>query len=113
MKSTMQLKRAIVGKANASFQILDYSVQQDHVHLIVEAGDKRALSRGMQGLCIRAAKSINRALSRRGKVFADRCHARVLKTVREVVNAVRYVIDNFKKHGVERARRGRLELGPG
>jgi len=33
---------------------------------------------------------------RRGKVFSDRFHARVLKTLREVANAIRYVLENFR-----------------
>jgi REP element-mobilizing transposase RayT len=49
-----------------------FSVQGNHVHLIVEADDNRALSRGMQGLTIRMARSLNRVMQRRGSVFADR-----------------------------------------
>src|SRR5262249_10884764 len=55
-------------------------------------------SRGMQGLTIRLARAINRALGRTGKVFADRYHARILKTPTEVRNAVEYVLQNHAKH---------------
>jgi len=36
------------------------------------AHDAMALARGIQGLSIRIAKAVNRALDRRGPVFADR-----------------------------------------
>jgi putative transposase len=87
------------------FRVVHLSVQGNHLHLIVEADDRSALSRGMQGLAIRVAKSLNRALGRRGKVFAERFHMHVLRTVREVVNAVDYVLSNWFRHA------GR-EIGP-
>jgi len=81
----------------------------DHVHLIVEAHDKRALSRGMQGLAIRIAKAINRG-ERRGKVFRDRYHAIVLATPRHVRNALAYVILNARRH--DRNRDGASWIDP-
>jgi hypothetical protein len=75
-----------------------FSVQRDHVHLIVEADAPRRLARGIQGLAIRAAKACNRALGRRGAVWSDRYHARRLPTPREVRNALVYVLANVKKH---------------
>src|SRR3569832_2135499 len=38
------------------FRIVQLSIQRDHVHLIVEADDKRALARGMQGFPLSAAR---------------------------------------------------------
>jgi REP-associated tyrosine transposase len=80
--------------------VVHYSVQSNHVHLLVEAEDGRSLSRGMQGLCVRIARSLNRLWKRRGKVFADRYHAHVLQTPREVRNALRYLFHNTAHHGV-------------
>lgn len=81
------------------FRLLQYSVQRDHVHLIVEARDKRALSRGIQSLAIRVARYVNDLLGRRGALWADRWHGRALKSPREVRNALVYVLANFRKHG--------------
>jgi hypothetical protein len=80
------------------FRVLQFSAQADHVHLVVEADLPNALSRGLQGLAIRVAKAINRALRRRGGVWADRFHARSLATPREVRNAFIYVLQNVRKH---------------
>ncbi len=58
----------------------------------------------MQGITIRMAKALNRVLQRRGKVFADRFHAHVLRTPTEVKNALAYILRN---HAVHVARGGR------
>jgi REP element-mobilizing transposase RayT len=85
--------------ASRTFRVIHFSIQDDHLHLVVEAGSKRSLSRGMQGLKIRMAKRLNRALGRRtGTVFHDRYHARALGTPTAVRVAIRYVLCNWKKH---------------
>ena len=72
------------GKCRAGFRLIHFSVQPDHVHMVIEADDRASLSRGVQGLSIRIARGINRAIGRAGRVFADRYHARALGTPREV-----------------------------
>ena len=42
----------------------------------------------------------NRLWKRLGKVFDDRFYDRVLRTPREVRNALAYVLDNARRHGV-------------
>ncbi|HEU4420409.1 MAG TPA: hypothetical protein VFT55_15845, partial [Planctomycetota bacterium] len=86
---------------SGSFRLCHYAVLNDHLHLLVEAQDRLALSRGLQGLAIRIAKALNRLWRRRGTVFADRYHDRILKTPREVRNALCYVLGNGKKHAAE------------
>ena len=79
-------------------RLIEFSVQSNHIHLIVEANDRHALSKGMQGLLIRLARQINRVCERRGHVFADRYHEHILRTPAEVRNAVHYVKFNGNKH---------------
>jgi REP element-mobilizing transposase RayT len=91
--------RAAFGAASKdAFRLLHYSVQSDHLHLLVEADEATALTRGVQGLAIRVAKAINRVLGRHGVVWGDRFHARALRTPREVRNALVYVLNNWRKH---------------
>jgi REP element-mobilizing transposase RayT len=85
-----------------SFRICHYSVQRNHIHLIVEASSRAALSRGMQGFNIRLAKSINKLLGRTGKVLGDRYHEEPLATPRQVRNTLIYVINNARRHGEHR-----------
>jgi hypothetical protein len=83
---------------------VEYSAQTDHLHALVEASDERALARGMTGLAVRIARGLNRVWRRAGSVFADRFHARMLRSPREVRNALVYILQNARKHGSWRAR---------
>ena len=86
------------GSDRFGFRLVEFSAQGNHLHLIVEADTRAALSRGMQGLSIRVARAINRHLGRAGKVFADRFHSRILATPTEVRNCLLYVFGNAKHH---------------
>ena len=79
--------RALSAAGRRGFRVVQYSVQHDHVHLLVEADTPAGFVRGLQGLCIRVAKAIDRALRRHGRVWADRYHARLLRTPREVTRS--------------------------
>lgn len=85
-------------RAPAQFRIVHYSVQRDHVHLVVEAADKRSLSSGVRSVMIRIARYVNDLLARRGRFWADRWHGRALASPREVRAALVYVLANFRKH---------------
>jgi REP element-mobilizing transposase RayT len=80
------------------FRVVQFSVQRNHVHLLVEADSPARFTRGLQGLAIRVAKAVNRVLGRRGRVWGDRFHARLLRTPHEVRNALVYVLNNWRKH---------------
>jgi REP element-mobilizing transposase RayT len=86
-----------------TFRLCHYAILNDHLHLLVEAQSRLALSRGLQGLLIRIARALNKLWRRKGRVFADRYHDHVLRSLREVRNALRYLFGNGKKH----AREGR------
>jgi hypothetical protein len=84
--------------------VVHFTIQRTHLHLIAEAENQRALSSGMQGLLISAARRINRVLTKddgkphNGAVFPDRYHQRVLTNPRQCRNAIRYVLSNFRRH---------------
>jgi putative transposase len=89
-----------------TFRVIHFSIQPDHLHLIVEAGSKRSLGRGLQGLVSRLARRINRRRGRSGTVFADRYFGRPLSTPTEVRNAIVYVLTNAAKHAEPLPDRG-------
>src|SRR3954470_22046876 len=70
----------------------------NHVHLLVEAPDRRALGRAMKGLGVRVARALNRVMKRRGRVIGDRYHAHVLRTPAEVKRARMYLLTNAQQH---------------
>ncbi len=100
------------------FQVVHFSIQDDHVHLIVEALaqsesehsktspaqrrelDGNALRRGVSGLMISFARRYNRALHRKGKVWGDRHHRRDLRNPTEVRSTLLYVLQNWLRHGM-------------
>jgi putative transposase len=95
------LKRAIRDTRREGFRITHYSVQQDHLHIIVEAADKTKLSNGMRSFAVRVAMRVNSRIlgRRRGRVWGDRYHRRDLTSPRDVRNALVYVLANHLKHG--------------
>lgn len=94
------LREAIAaGSDRFGFRLVEYSIQSNHLHVLVEGDDARSIARGVQGLLMRLAKTLNRAWERRGKVWRDRYHSRVLRSPREVRAALVYVLQNARKHG--------------
>jgi putative transposase len=85
------------------FHVVEFTIQDNHLHLIVEAIGKQdahdSLRAGVSGLVISFAKRLNRMLGRKGKVWGDRWHGRELGSPREVRNALVYVFRNLAKHG--------------
>jgi REP element-mobilizing transposase RayT len=99
-------KRELNAAETGAFRIVHISIQKNHVHLLVEADHKLALSRGMQSFQISAAKHINRMYSekmrlvqrRRGAVFPDRYYQEIIETPRQARHALSYVLNNWRKH---------------
>jgi len=79
-------------------RVVHYAVLGNHIHLIVEATDRVRLARRIQGFEVRVARALNKMMDRRGKVFADRYHAHILRTRREAHHAIGYVLRNAAKH---------------
>ena len=102
-----------VWKLEDCFHIVHFSVQRTHIHMLVEATDRLALAKGMQTFGISAAKHINALIldedgkRRRGSVFPDRYHVRILKTPRQVRNCLAYVLNNWRHHGEDKGLRSR------
>ncbi len=95
------------GCVRPGFRLVHYSLQGNHAHLIVEAQDRETLGRGMMAIGARLARAVNRIARRKGPVLADRYHARMLPTPREVHHALRYVLLNGRKHSA--AKRASLK----
>jgi REP element-mobilizing transposase RayT len=107
-KMYQAIRRASLTAARREdFRIVHTSIQGDHLHLLVEADDKRALARGLQGFQISVARNINKALAvdgcrRRGRVFADRYHLVVIGSPTQMRHALAYLLNNWRKHGADR-----------
>ncbi len=95
------------------FRVVHYSIQSDHVHLMVEASGRAALGRGMKSIGARFARAVNRVFQRTGRVLSERYHLHVLKSPSEVRNALRYVLLNGRRHaGKVRRLSGAVRIDP-
>jgi len=92
----------------SGFRVAHYSVQGSHMHLVVEADSRAALASGMNGLGTWMARRLNAIAGRRGRVFVDRYHARMLKTPREVRFVLAYVLLNWPRHLAQHGNRLRV-----
>ncbi|ACY15048.1 conserved hypothetical protein [Haliangium ochraceum DSM 14365] len=108
-KRTHEVIRAALseGCEGEQFRICHYALQRHGILLIVEAGDRTALSRGMQGISVRIAKGLNRLWERNGSVFADRYETAPIKTARAARGVLCFVLNNARLH--ERLKPGRVD----
>ena len=64
----------VAGADRFGMRLVEFAVLSNHVHLVCEADDERALARGMKGLCVRIARALNvEALIRRARVRSSLC----------------------------------------
>ncbi len=100
--SRRALERAFArGAERFGLRLAQYAILSNHLHLVVEAKNRRALTRGLQGLLVRVARALNALWRRAGAVFDDRYHARALGSPRDVRRALVYVLHNARHHGLQ------------
>jgi putative transposase len=113
-------RRAVwTAAAREDFRVVHVSIQRTHVHLVCEADDRMALSRGVRGLSISAAHRLNAAISderggprRRGRVFVDRYHAVAITSPKQARNVLAYVLNNWRHHREDGGRLRRAVVDP-
>jgi hypothetical protein len=91
-------------KARDRCRVAHYSIQRDHVHLLMEAENAAELARGLKAVGARIARAVNRVFARVGSVLVDRAHVRVLRTPTEVRRALAYVLLNARRHAAKAGR---------
>jgi REP element-mobilizing transposase RayT len=102
-RSFSRIERALLsGGDRFGVRIVRFSVQGNHMHLLVEAPSREALARAAKGFAVRVAKGLNDMMGQKGRVFDDRYHAHVLRTPTEVRRAIDYIRANARKHAAER-----------
>lgn len=98
-KSVLKTLHDSIKKARLiGLRIIHYTLEYDHVHLLVEADNNEILGRGMQSFGISFSKGINKIKKLKGQVFKTRYHFRKLKTPKEIKNAINYILGNALKH---------------
>jgi putative transposase len=92
-------------RERGGFRVAHFSVQGNHIHLLVEASSSPSLAAGMKALAIRFARGLNSMMGSNGAVFADRYHSHALRTPTEVRRALIYVLGNYRSHAQRRGER--------
>ena len=99
-------ERRVVNEALAAsrdrfaMRIVHFTIQSDHLHLIIEAPCRDAVTRGMQGFLVRLTKSLNQLWHRKGSILKERYHDEVITSPRQARNVLRYVLHNAQHHGI-------------
>lgn len=98
-KQTLALLHKAIKKARLSgLRILHYTLEFDHIHMLIEADNNHQLSRGMQSFGITFSKGINKLKKLQGNVYKNRYHLRLIKTYKEIKNVMNYILSNGVKH---------------
>lgn len=87
------------------FRVVHISIQDTHLHLLVEAANRNTLTRSMQSLAIRFQRAINGEV---GRLFVERYHSVQIKTARQARCALAYVLNNWRRHRLDIDDRGRM-----
>ena len=97
-------KKILLRAREFQLYVVHYSIQSNHIHMIVEAKSNLALGSGMRSLAGRISRLVRgrnegaRAGAEAGSVFRDRYHLHVLRTPSEMKTALAYVLLNTAKH---------------
>ncbi|MGE4131285.1 MAG: hypothetical protein AB7F86_06580 [Bdellovibrionales bacterium] len=83
---------------NFGLRVVHFSIQSNHLHLIVECKSNEGLKRGTRSLAACLGKGVRKLIGGRGSVFAGRFDLKVLTNPTMVRNAMAYVLQNFSKH---------------
>lgn len=102
------LEKAVQNAASFGLNITHFTLQSNHVHFIAEAKNNSQLTSGMRSV----VSTLNKALNK-GSIQLERYHLHVLKTPREVRNALDYVLHNDVKHSGKMDKKFTKILGKG
>lgn len=97
------LKKAILNARRMGLKVIHYSLEYDHVHLLIEADNNVILGKGMQSLGVTLSKAINRTKRIKGRVYKHRYHFRKINSARELKNVMFYIFNNGVKHGASKS----------
>lgn len=92
------LHHAIMRARFKKLKVIHYTLEYNHIHLLVECNDNRILQQGMQALGISLSKAINKIKRLKGGVYKHRYHFRQISNPRQLKNVLHYIFHNGIKH---------------
>ena len=95
------LKWLYEAKKRYGLVILNYSVTSNHIHLLVEGGDKRdVIPDSIKLVAGRTGQEFNQRKSRKGAFWEDRYHATAVESGEHLVKCLVYIDLNMVRAGV-------------
>jgi putative transposase len=85
------LKRA---KNKFSFKIFNFSIMNNHYHLIILPGENQNLSLIMQWINSVFARKYNKLMGYSGHLWGERFFSRIIKTFQDFENTSHYIANN-------------------
>jgi putative transposase len=79
--------------------VLNYIVTSNHIHLLVQDGQKDDIARSMQLIAGRTAQEYNQRKSRRGAFWEDRYFATAISTDQHLIQCLVYIDLNMVRAG--------------
>lgn len=87
-------------KDEHNVKVLSFVIMPDHIHLIVFSGKQKEISKYIQAVKRRSARVINFNRKTTGNVWSHRYYDRILRSQKELANAVEYIHLNPVKAGL-------------
>ncbi len=81
-------------KKKYSFQVLNFNVIGNHVHLMLNPGKNSPLPRIMQWINSVFAKAYNKLTGQSGHVWKERYFSKIIETTRQFIATFEYIVKN-------------------
>ncbi|MEO6171587.1 MAG: transposase [Arenimonas sp.] len=81
-------------------KLLCWVLMPDHVHLLVQLGDRETLSKLMERLKSNTSRSVNTEMVRTGPLWQSAYHDRALRTDEDLESVARYMVRNPIRAGI-------------
>ena len=100
-----QMARAVCTAMHAfssgnEFRLLSWVVMPDHVHCLLQLGERRDLSSVVRFMKSRSAMVVNKAGRRTGAVWDRGFHDRAIRREEDILPAARYIVMNPVRAGI-------------
>ncbi len=99
-------------KARKGAQLCFFSVEGATLHLVIEADNADALGTWMQGLGVRMARALNKALGRSGSIFVERYRGTVLQAAADAQRAMAAIVEHAAGEGARFSSQGYTGTNP-
>lgn len=97
-KMHLEFQRALVKAKAFGLRVIQYTLESNHIHFVVECEGNRALGSAMKSFGSTFGKAVRKLAGGVGSVFVGRYHLSVLKNPTQTRNSLRYVLLNRFKH---------------